>query len=81
MCRILRMSLSNDSRRFEKLYGLGVFRYGGKGWQLVILADSRQSTEVTSCDVMRALEMTVLKSWIQADSGSSAPSWERDSEA
>lgn len=78
---MLSMSLSSDSRRLEIPYGLGVFKYGGKGWQLVILAESRQSTDVTSWVVMRALVMSTLKSWIQADSGSSAPSWERVSEA
>lgn len=75
------MSLSSASRRFEKLYGLGVFKYGGKGWRLVMLAERRQRTEVTSWVVIRALEMRVLKTWIQAESGSSAPSWERVSEA
>lgn len=81
MCLILRISLSSASRRFEKLYGRGVFRYGGNGWRLVILAERRHSTEVISWVVMRAWVMRALKSWIQADSDSSAPSLERASEA
>lgn len=31
ICLILRISLSSASSRFEKLYGRGVFRYGGRG--------------------------------------------------